>query len=709
MLPVPTAPWRPRPCFADSVALLAAGGLTVAVATPVGVELGVVTPPSNMDALDLVAASLPVVQVPDAPEAGSWVQFVPSLPPPAEELTVQEPTPEPIQAKGSRKRLRTIERTVRPPRSTPNRTGSSVMSEPFGLSRLSIHRADKRTHPRYRASLHALQRLTRRPTVVLPAGPRSAATDPIARIPLQPGRESWQASRDLVLNGHLPHPDLVRTESFVAVASNHSAVHAGSEAVGIHTDIAADDADARTIVVQVTATTPPPVRQDRAPLDLVLVVDTSGSMGVSGGLDEVRAAVLQLVQQLGPDDRVSVVAFHGDPTVLLPPVNSVDADVLAARLAELQPEGATDAASGVRFALGQLKRRATDRHHRHIVMFSDGDLMATGREAWVDAASEVRDARATLTTFAIGQEWAESGALEAQMARLGARHHAVRDGDEAVAGLQHVLGASMQPPAESVTLAVRFDPRVVDTYELLGWQGGGPGRLAADVPQVDLPAGSHSSALLRVRLHTASDARAGQSLGQVLVSRGGQAGHTEAPLVVPDVGVPPLDARPDLAMADAAADLADALRQADADALDEAARAIHARARPGRPEDAVLLRVARRSANLARLPVLAPGTDDRLDPRLNDLMLTLGDDCFTDLSTRRGARHGQITARARFHHGRFAGAVILDDKIDDRMLEACIIQRLRTWEPPAGLEGDLVLPLVWGPTTAEGELSSNEG
>ena len=61
------------------------------------------------------------------------------------------------------------------------------------------------------------------------------------------------------------------------------------------------------------------------------------------------------------------------------------------------------------------------------------------------------------------------------------------------------------------------------------------------------------------------------------------------------------------------------------------------------------------------------------------------------------------------HHGRFAGAVILDDKIDDRMLEACIIQRLRTWEPPAGLEGDLVLPLVWGPTTAEGELSSNEG
>jgi len=706
---VSNASWRPRPCFADSVALLAASGLTVAIATPVGVKLGVITPPSDIEALDRVAAALPAVEVPNAPSAGSWVQFVPTLPPAAEQLTAAEPVSEPIAAKGSRKQR--IRRKSSKPRAPRDPTGSSVMSEPFGLSRLSIHRADKRTHPRYRASLNALQRLTRRPTIALPKGPRSAAADPIARIPLQPGRESWQASRDLVLNGHLPHPDLVRSEAFVA-ATGRSKVHHDIDApIAIHTDIATAGSDARMLLLQVTATTPPTVDHTRLPLDLVLVLDTSGSMGVSGGLDEVRSAVLSLVPQLGLDDRISVIAFHGDPTVIVAPTRQIDSQELADQLAALQPEGATDAASGVRLAIDTLSRKRSASHRRHIVMFSDGDLMATGRDAWTKAASEVTHNNATLTTFAIGQEWAEAGPLEAQMAQLGAHHHAVRDGHEAVVGLQAMLGDGAPTSAERVALAVRFDPRVVDTYELLGWEGGGPGRLAVNVPKVDLAAGSHSSALLRVKLHTTSDARAGQYLGQVLVSEGGQRPNMEAPLIVPASGVPALHQRPDLAMADAAAQLASALREADPDALDAAADQLRARSRSGRPEDAVLLRVARRSANLARLPVLAPGTNDRLDPRLADLMLTLGDECFSDLAARRGDRHGQITARARFHHGRFAGAVILEDKIGDRMLEACIIQRLRTWEAPTGMEGDLVLPLVWGPGHAkEGEeTASDEG
>ena len=62
-------------------------------------------------------------------------------------------------------------------------------------------------------------------------------------------------------------------------------------------------------------------------------------------------------------------------------------------------------------------------------------------------------------------------------------------------------------------------------------------------------------------------------------------------------------------------------------------------------------------------------------------------------------------ARARFHHGRFAGAAVLDDQLDDRMLEACVLQRLRVWSPPPGLDGDLLLPMVWAPiSTGAGDV-----
>ncbi len=697
-----TPPWRPRLCFADSVALLAASSLTLAVATPAGVRLGVVAPPSNIEALDRVTATLPTNEVPKVPFAGSWVQFVPTASPPADALTtavpVADPTTDSARLTPPTPRRSTTLRALRPP------TGSVVMSGRFGVSRLSIHRVDPHTHPRYRASLHALQRLTHRPTIALATGPRSARSNPIARVPLKPGRESWQASRDLVLNGHLPHPDLVRSEAFVAATGRPHPHHDNDAPVAVHADIASARPDGHTLLLQVTATTAPLLAPTRLPLELVLVLDTSGSMGVSGALDEVRSAVLSFASQLGRNDRVSIIAFHGAPAILLPPTQAVDRTELIETLADLRPEGSTDAASGVRLAIETLSVERTSSHRRHIVMFSDGDLMATGRDAWGAAAAEVVRQNARLTTVAIGQEWAESGPLEAQMARLGATHHAVRDGHEAAEKVVAVLRGDAPASATQLALAVRFDPQIVDTYELLGWEGSGPGRLTTNVPRVELPAGSHSSALLRVKLHTSLDAHVGKSLGQVLVSEKGETAHVEAPLVLPASGVPALHQRPALAMADAAAQLARALRVADPDALDAAAALLHARSRSGRPEDAVLLRVARRSANLARLPVLAPGTNAHLDPRLSDLMHTLGEDCFRDLSTRRGDRHGQITARARFHHGRFAGAVILDDKIGDRMLEACILQRLRTWEPPTGMEGDLVLPLVWGPGhTEEGE------
>ncbi len=62
----------------------------------------------------------------------------------------------------------------------------------------------------------------------------------------------------------------------------------------------------------------PPPDGPRPPLDLVLLLDRSGSMW-GEKLERARRAVLDVLGRLRPEDRVGVVAFDSEPTVLWPP------------------------------------------------------------------------------------------------------------------------------------------------------------------------------------------------------------------------------------------------------------------------------------------------------------------------------------------------------------------------------------------------------
>jgi Mg-chelatase subunit ChlD len=69
-------------------------------------------------------------------------------------------------------------------------------------------------------------------------------------------------------------------------------------------------AESRTgfpVLVRVTA---PLERTHRLSVDLVAVLDTSGSMGAPGRLDSVKQAMGFVIDNLGDDDRLSIVPFR---------------------------------------------------------------------------------------------------------------------------------------------------------------------------------------------------------------------------------------------------------------------------------------------------------------------------------------------------------------------------------------------------------------
>ena len=84
----------------------------------------------------------------------------------------------------------------------------------------------------------------------------------------------------------------------------------------------------------------------RAPLNLVAVVDRSGSMG-GQPLELVRASLSAVADQLGPGDQLSIVGYESTAHVMLKPTPAKDRKAIDRAIAELVTGGATAMEDGL--------------------------------------------------------------------------------------------------------------------------------------------------------------------------------------------------------------------------------------------------------------------------------------------------------------------------------------------------------------------------
>jgi Ca-activated chloride channel family protein len=239
----------------------------------------------------------------------------------------------------------------------------------------------------------------------------------------------------------------------------------------------------------------------RAPVDLALVIDTSGSME-GAKIQAARASARTLVQRLADGDVLSVDTFSDHARPLVPPTvltAETRARALSA-IAELGTGGSTNLFEGLELAEMHVARDIARRPVRRIVLVSDGqaNVGPSSPQALGDLAQRSLALGAQVTSLGVGLDYDER-TLDAIADRTSGRLFHIGDPREMTAALEREVDLLAATMADQAELEVVPAPGVVlEGVEGARAEASPSGALR--VPLGALYAGQHCEALVRVRV-----------------------------------------------------------------------------------------------------------------------------------------------------------------------------------------------------------------
>lgn len=110
----------------------------------------------------------------------------------------------------------------------------------------------------------------------------------------------------------------------------------------------------------------------RGPLNLALVLDTSGSMDAPDKLPYLKASLRIFLQSLRPEDRVAIVTYSSEATVLWPSQPVGDGWWIQETVDQIRPGGSTNLHAGLMLGLQEVERQFDVRRNNRVILLTDG-------------------------------------------------------------------------------------------------------------------------------------------------------------------------------------------------------------------------------------------------------------------------------------------------------------------------------------------------
>ena len=213
------------------------------------------------------------------------------------------------------------------------------------------------------------------------------------------------------------------------------------------------------------------IAKDKRPAsNLVFLIDVSGSMQPGNKLPLLKQSLGLLIDQLGAEDRVSMVVYAGSSGCVLDPTN--DKAQMRAALGKLQAGGSTNGASGLLLAYQLAEKSFVKGGTNRVILATDGDwnVGVTNQSDLLDLIAQKAKSGVFLTVLGFGMDNLKDSMM-VKLADRGNGNYAYLDTLlEAKKVLVEQLSGTLVTIAKDVKIQVEFNPAQVGAYRLIGYE-----------------------------------------------------------------------------------------------------------------------------------------------------------------------------------------------------------------------------------------------
>jgi len=299
----------------------------------------------------------------------------------------------------------------------------------------------------------------------------SAADQTHSTFSLNVSDASYKLAKAALLeHGEWPAAESVRTEEFINAFDYGDPKPSMAQKVACVQEQAVHPFAQQRNLLRVSMST---AAQGRStPLNIVVLLDQSGSMERPDRAATVLRAMEELGKQLGPNDRVSLMSFARETRLLVDDLSGDRAGELVKIMKNRPSEGGTNLEQAVQVAQQHLLARQKKGVQSRIVVLTDGaaNLGNANPENMTAMVEKMRDAGIAFDACGIGFDGLDDGILEALTRKGDGRYYVLDKPEDAGEEFGKQIAGALRPAAKNVKVQLVFNPDRVGKYKLLGFE-----------------------------------------------------------------------------------------------------------------------------------------------------------------------------------------------------------------------------------------------
>ncbi len=191
----------------------------------------------------------------------------------------------------------------------------------------------------------------------------------------------------------------------------------------------------------------------------------------SDRLPLVKLMLIETLELLEPTDMVTIVTYASGTEVTLEPTQVAEKDLIVSTINSLVASGATAGGAGIQLAYAQAEAVFIEGGLNHVILCTDGDfnIGATGDEL-ISLIEEKRETGITFTALGFGSGNLNDAMLEATSNAGNGVYGVIANEQQARQYVEERMLSNLQYVAKDVKVQVEFNPSLVSSYRLIGYE-----------------------------------------------------------------------------------------------------------------------------------------------------------------------------------------------------------------------------------------------